>query len=56
MLVEVGREDLIGFGYRCFIKLKNEKFYFNRNNFKKNVFKGINKNKKININNRSNKN
>lgn len=55
-LVEAGREDLIGFGHRCLIKPKNEKPYFNRNNSKKNVSKGINKNKKTNTNNRSNKN
>ncbi|HBF5456274.1 TPA: YgiQ family radical SAM protein [Clostridioides difficile] len=55
-LVEAGREDLIGFGHRCLIKPKNEKPYFNRNNSKKNVFKGTNKNKKTNTNNRSNKN
>ncbi|MBS1295920.1 YgiQ family radical SAM protein [Clostridioides difficile] len=46
-LVEAGREDLIGFGHRCLIKPKNEKPYFNRNNSKKNVSKGINKNKKL---------
>ncbi|MDX5632255.1 YgiQ family radical SAM protein [Clostridioides difficile] len=55
-LVEAGREDLIGFGHRCLIKPKNEKPYFNRNNSKKNVYKGTNKNKKTNTNNRSNKN
>ncbi|EGT4205030.1 YgiQ family radical SAM protein [Clostridioides difficile] len=55
-LVEAGREDLIGFGHRCLIKPKNEKPYFNRNNSKKNVPKGTNKNKKTNTNNRSNKN
>ncbi|MCM4098018.1 YgiQ family radical SAM protein [Clostridioides difficile] len=55
-LVEAGREDLIGFGHRCLIKPKNEKPYFNRNNSKKNVSKGTNKNKKTNTNNRSNKN
>ncbi|PBG26261.1 YgiQ family radical SAM protein [Clostridioides difficile] len=55
-LVEAGREDLIGFGHRCLIKPKNEKTYFNRNNSKKNVSKGTNKNKKTNTNNRSNKN
>ncbi|MCE0571766.1 YgiQ family radical SAM protein, partial [Clostridioides difficile] len=51
-LVEAGREDLIGFGHRCLIKPKSEKPYFNRNNSKKNVSKGTNKNKKTNTNNR----
>ncbi|MDL0211489.1 YgiQ family radical SAM protein, partial [Clostridioides difficile] len=55
-LVEAGREDLIGFGHRCLIKPKSEKPYFNRNNSKKNVSKGTNKNKKTNTNNRINKN